>query len=481
MSNKVYLVGGGPGAIDLYTIKALECIKHADCIIYDRLIDPEILNYCKGDCEKIYVGKAATNHTLPQDQINQLLVTKARQYANVVRLKGGDVYVFGRGGEEGLALFEADIDFEVVPGLTSAIAGLCYAGIPITHRGLSSGFMVITAHHKNNQDYEWNYRQFLDNSLTYVFMMGHQKLELIVEKLLLVGKDKTTPIALVSNATRTNQQSIYGNLDNIIAKFKQSNLTSPMLIVVGAVVSLHQELGFYQKKPLLNKMVLVACVSNQELPLSKYFREQGAIVKQLQLGSVNYLVSDQVIDFNHKLIVFTSQNGIKGFFNYLKIKRTDFRVLNQVRFACIGKKTAKQLAEYGYYSDLVSDQANSEDFNKYLKGNIGGNERMLIIRAKEHNNIKKLNEEDQELIVYENQEMIATDNEIYQLGCFTCASSVERLSKQGTKFKIALSIGPTTSQALKHYYPEVMIIEANDHSYEGMIAVIKENINVLSR
>ena len=479
MSGKVYLIGGGPGAIDLYTVKAIECIRNADCIVYDRLIDPEILNYCKLGCEKIYVGKAASQHTLPQEQINQLLVEKAQQYQTVVRLKGGDVYVFGRGGEEGLVLDAAKIDFEVVPGLSSAIAGLCYAGIPITHRNLSSGFTVITAHHKNNQADKWDYHQFLNDDLTYVFMMGHEKLEQIAASLKAVGKKEDTPIALISNATRPNQQSIYGTLANIIDKFKQSNLTSPMLIVVGRVVSLHQKLDFYQNKRLLNKKILVACVSDNELPISKYFKELGAFVKQLQLGKVNYLIYNNMIDFNHKLIVFTSQNGIKGFFNYLNIKKIDYRKLSNVRFACIWKKTAKSLLKYGYFSDLVSDQANSHNFNNYLKDNIHEDEQLLIIRSKEHSSIEKITEQDQELIVYENKELIVTENECYDLACFTCASSVVRLAKCNTDFKIALSIGPMTTQALKKYYPGVNVIETDDSSYEGMITVIKENINVL--
>ena len=478
MNGRVYLVGGGPGAIDLYTVKALECIKSADCIIYDRLIDPAILNYCKETCEKIYVGKASNNHTLAQDNINLLLIEKARQYAQVVRLKGGDVYVFGRGGEEALALFKAGIDFEVVPGLTSAVAGLCYAGIPITHRGVSSGFMVVTAHHKNNQAYEWDYQQFLDDSLTYIFMMGQQKLEQIVTNLLVAGKDKTTPIALISNATRTEQRSIYGTLENIIDKFKDNYLCSPMLIVVGAVVALHHELDFFQRKILLNKKILVACVSDQELPISKYFKEQGAAVKQVQLGKVNYLNFQQKLDLNHKLIVFTSQNGIRVFFNYLKMQRVDHRSLTTVRFACIGEKTANLLQLYGYYSDLISPKANSEDFNNYLKNKRMDSEEMIIVRAKEHSKIKK-RAEDHELIVYENKELIIVEEESYHLACFTCASSVERLAKYPSTFKIALSIGPMTTQALKKYYPHVKIIEAKDNSYEGMIAIIKENINVL--
>lgn len=479
MSAKVYLVGGGPGAIDLYTLKAIECIKKADCIIYDRLIDPEILNYCKQECEKIYVGKAASQHTLPQEQINLLLVKKAQQYQNVVRLKGGDVYVFGRGGEEGLVLEDAKIEFEVVPGLSSAIAGLCYAGIPITHRGLSSGFVVVTAHHKNNQEYEWDYRQFLDNSLTYVFMMGHEKLEQIVINLQAAGKSKCTPIALISKATRLDQKCVYGTLANILDKFKQSDLTSPMLIVVGAVVSLHQQLDFYQKKRLLNKKILVACVSDKELAVSKYFKEEGALVKQLQLGKVNFIIPSYDIDFNHKLIVFTSQNGIKGFFNYLGNKKIDHRKLAQVRFACIGQKTAKLLLQYGYYSDLVSEQANSHDFNQYLKNNLRDDEQLLIIRAKEHSGIDKITIQDQELIVYENEELTVNESDYYDLACFTCASSVERLAKCASNFKAALSIGPMTSQAIKKYYPKALIIEADDHSYEGMIAKIKENIDVL--
>ena len=372
-----------------------------------------------------------------------------------------------------MALFKAGIDFEVVPGLTSAVAGLCYAGIPITHRGVSSGFMVVTAHHKNNQAYEWDYQQFLDDSLTYIFMMGQQKLEQIVTNLLVAGKDKTTPIALISNATRTEQRSIYGTLENIIDKFKDNYLCAPMLIVVGAVVALHHELDFFQRKILLNKKILVACVSDQELPISKYFKEQGAAVKQVQLGKVNYLNSQQKLDLNHKLIVFTSQNGIRGFFNYLKMQRVDHRSLTTVRFACIGEKTANLLQLYGYYSDLISPKANSEDFNNYLKNKRMDSEEMIIVRAKEHSKIKK-RAEDHELIVYENKELIIVEEESYHLACFTCASSVERLAKYPSTFKIALSIGPMTTQALKKYYPHVKIIEAKDNSYEGMIAIIKE-------
>ena len=263
MAGKVYLVGGGPGALDLYTLKAMRCIEEADCLVYDRLIDERILNYVKEDCECIYVGKQSHYHTMKQEDINALLVEKAKVYEKVVRLKGGDVFVFGRGGEEALTLYENHIDFEVVPGLSSSIAGLCYGGIPITHRGLSSGFEVVTAHFQNQQD-EWDYQRFLNDDLTYVFMMGKAKLSVIVEQLLKVGKNPQTPMALISNATLPNQDACYGTLETILDMYDKHPLPSPLLIVLGQVVSLHTKLDFYTKKPYFQTHVLITTLNGKQ-------------------------------------------------------------------------------------------------------------------------------------------------------------------------------------------------------------------------
>ena len=210
MKGKVYLVGAGPGDYKLLTLKGLECIKKADVIVYDRLANVNYLKEAKDNCEFIYVGKASKNHTLPQDDINRVIADKAKEGKIVTRLKGGDPYVFGRGGEEGQLLKEEGIDFEVVPGITSAIGGLCYAGIPITHRDYSSSFHVITGHlredDKENPEINWNALANIRGTL--VFLMGVANLKKISENLIKEGKAKDTPVALISWATRYNQRVI---------------------------------------------------------------------------------------------------------------------------------------------------------------------------------------------------------------------------------------------------------------------------------
>lgn len=478
MVGKVYLVGGGPGAIELYTLKAMECIKNADCIVYDRLIDPRILSYTKSNCEKIYVGKASFQHTLTQDKINQLLVDKAKEHRIVVRLKGGDVYVFGRGGEEALELLANNIEFEVVPGLSSSIAGLCYAGIPITHRGLSSGFEVVTAHHKNNSEREYDYTRFLDDELTYVFMMGLSELENIVKELLLVNKDINTPIALISNATLPSQKAIYSTLGHVVEDFKKSDLVSPMLIVMGKVVSLHTSLDFYSHKPLLNKRVLITSLQSIPSPMYSYFSSNGAYVEQFQLGKIE-CIDFLVHDFDQRLIVFTSQNGVKAFFEGLKKNHVDFRKLMKARFACIGQKTSQVLNEYGFISDIVGRQANSIEFNVLLKQSILPHESLLIISSKDKNSVQSLTKDDEYLVVYQN---VVMNNKIeacdFDLVTFSCASSVFRFKEMNYPVTCALSIGPFTTKAIEACYPEARILESDESSYESMIKKVEANKDV---
>ena len=240
---KVYLTGAGPGDIELLTIKALRVIKEADCIIYDRLISKEILKYAKRCKEFIYVGKEDKKHILPQDEINKILIKKAKEYKIIVRLKGGDPFVFGRGGEEAIFLKENSIEFEVIPGVTSAVAVPAYAGIPVTHRGLSASFRVVTGHEAKNKESNIDWNSFKYNE-TIIFLMGYHRLKLIVEKLLEIGKDSNTPIAVISNGTKKEQKVIVGNLSNIIALSK--NLKTPVLIIVGDVVKLHNKIDWFR-------------------------------------------------------------------------------------------------------------------------------------------------------------------------------------------------------------------------------------------
>jgi uroporphyrin-III C-methyltransferase len=241
---KVYLTGAGPGDIELLTLKALKAIKKADVIIYDRLANPDILNLAKDGCEFVYVGKEDGKHILPQEEINEVIYKKALDNDVVVRLKGGDPFVFGRGGEEGIYLKERGIEFEVIPGITSAISVPAYAGIPVTHRGISVGFRVITGHEAPNKQMSQIPWQNFKSDDTIVFLMGLHNLEQIAKKLIEIGKPKDFPVAVISKGTTSNQKVVVGTLEDISKKAK--DLETPALIVVGKVVKLREQLDWFK-------------------------------------------------------------------------------------------------------------------------------------------------------------------------------------------------------------------------------------------
>ena len=277
MKGKVYLVGAGPGDYKLLTLKGLECIKKADVIVYDRLANSNYLKEAKSNCEFIYVGKASSNHTLPQEDINRVIADKAKEGKIVTRLKGGDPYVFGRGGEEGQLLKEEGIDFEVIPGITSAIGGLCYAGIPITHRDHASSFHVVTGHlrddDKENPEINWNALANIRG--TIVFLMGVANLKKISENLIKEGKSKDTPVALISWATRYNQRVITSTLEDVYETAVRENVKPPTLIAVGSVVELRDTLNFFEKKPLFGKNIMVTRSRTQSSSIVEKIMDLG--------------------------------------------------------------------------------------------------------------------------------------------------------------------------------------------------------------
>ncbi|MFW3411615.1 uroporphyrinogen-III C-methyltransferase [Aliarcobacter butzleri] len=240
---KVYLTGAGPGDVELLTLKAVKAIQNADILIYDRLVNPEILELAKKECELVYVGKEDKKHTLPQEDINELIYQASLKYENVVRLKGGDPFVFGRGAEEALYLKQRGIKFEIIPGITSAIAVPAYAGIPVTHRGLTTSFRVVTGHEnpkKKISQIEWE--TFL-NDETIIFLMGYHNIEIISSKLLSLGKRKDYPCAVISKGTTTEQKVVVGTLEDIIEKSK--DLPTPVMIVIGEVVNLREQISWF--------------------------------------------------------------------------------------------------------------------------------------------------------------------------------------------------------------------------------------------
>ena len=243
--SKVYLTGAGPGDIELLTMKAHRVITEADVIIYDRLANPEILDMAKSGCEFVYVGKEDGRHTLPQDEINEVIYQNALKHANVVRLKGGDPFVFGRGGEEGAYLHERGMSFEIIPGITSAVSVPAYAGIPVTHRGVAVSFRVVTGHESpNKKESQIPWENFKTDD-TIVFLMGLHNLEKISTKLQEVGKPKDYPCAVISRGTTKDQSVVVGTLEDIVQKAE--GVPTPALIIVGHVVKLREQLQWFEK------------------------------------------------------------------------------------------------------------------------------------------------------------------------------------------------------------------------------------------
>ncbi len=468
---KVYLVGAGCGSLDLYTVKAMRCIQKADCLIYDHLIDEEILEYCPIHCELIYVGKKAHHHTMKQEEINELLVKKSRQYNYVVRLKGGDVYVFGRGGEEAKLLYENHIDFEVVPGVSSAIAGLDYAGIPITHRGISGGFQVYTAQLRYQENRDFDYTKMLDDYCTYVFLMGIAKIDMIINGLIAAGKRKETPVAVISHASMADQQCLVGTLEDICNKFHSCPLPTPGIIVVGNVIEMRKYLNFYERLPLFSKKILITTIGNDHY-LKNQLIDLGAYVNEVKTGEVVY--QDVNLPDMKGYIIFTSQHGVIGFMkNYLN-QYKDLRNLSRVKIICIGARTNKKLNEYGLNADFIASVPDSNYINREFKELVKDSPTYLITGGQKSN----VTIQNHDICVYHNQEVnIQSNIEHYDYALFTCASSVKRFFKANTSIcDCFISIGAHTTQAILECYGDVRIIEVKQSTKKAMIETVLNDI-----
>ena len=385
---KVYLIGAGPGDIKLITVKGLECIQKADVIVYDRLANPRLLSYRRQDAELIYVGKSPDRHTMTQDEINKVLVEEGLKGKVVARLKGGDPYVFGRGGEEGEELRKAGIEFEEVPGITSAISVPAYAGIPITHRDFTASFTVVTGHEepgKETSNVNWP-RLAMDPG-TLVFLMGVGNLPQIVENLVANGKDANTPIALIRWGTRPEQRVVTGTLANIVEEVQKARLKSPAIIIIGQVVTLRDTLRWFEDKPLFGKRVLVTRSREQASVLSEKLENLGAeaweyptikIQEPDDLATLDKAVQEAG---NYNWIVFTSVNGVKAFFARMKAQKLDIRALKDAKICAIGPKTAEELEERGLLVDVMPEVFRAEAVIEAMKDKIQPGDKVLLPRA----------------------------------------------------------------------------------------------------
>lgn len=384
----VYLVGAGPGDPKLITVKGFELIRKADTIIYDRLAGHRLLAYARPGAEIVYVGKSPDRHTLGQAEINRLMVEKAREGKTIVRLKGGDPFVFGRGGEEAECLVEAGISFEVVPGVTSAIAAPAYAGIPVTHRDCTSTLAIITGNEdplKEDSGIAWD--KISTGAGTLVFLMGMANLPDIVRRLMENGRSPQTPVALVRWGTRPEQRTLVGTLENIGAKAAEAGLKNPAVIIVGDVVSLRDKLIWFENKPLFGKRVLVTRSREQASVLSEAIGELGgeplefptiSVVEPEDHGPLDQAIAElNTFDW----IIFTSVNGVEFFFRRMRRRRRDIRELYPARLCAIGPKTREALEKYGLLVEAMPDEYRAEAIVEDLRGKVKAGDRVLLPRA----------------------------------------------------------------------------------------------------
>jgi len=385
---QVYLVGAGPGDYKLITLKAVECLKRADVVIFDRLVNRRLLDFVQDGAEKIYVGKKCSYHSLPQDQINKLIVKKAKEGKIVVRLKGGDPFVFGRGGEEAEELCKEGISFEIVPGITSAVAVPAYAGIPVTHRNFVSSVHIVTGHEKHEKTVpNVDFKALANQQGTLVFLMGLSNLGNICQSLISFGKPHDLPVAVISQGTTGNQRKVVGTLADIEQKVKKAHLVPPSIIVVGEVVQLHDRLDWFLKKPLSGKRVLITRTRNQASALAQKIEDLGGEVYTFPTIKIveptDYRAIDEKLNSLevYHWVIFTSVNGVKAFFTRLKNIKKDIRILQGVRVAAIGDATGKALEERGIIPDYIPDKFQAENLAAGLKGQIQKSDRVLLPTA----------------------------------------------------------------------------------------------------
>ena len=494
---KCFLVGAGPGDLGLVTLRAKECIEHADVVVYDYLCNPEMLRWAPENAELIFAGKKAGAHTLTQDQINAVLVEKTREGKTVVRLKGGDPFLFGRGGEEAQALAAAKLPFVVVPGVSSAIAGPAYAGIPVTHRGKNSHVTFFTGHEdpeKSESAIDFAALAKLDG--TQVMLMGVERIGAIAREMMENGVRKELPVALIRWATTERQQTLIGTLENIAQKVAEAGFEAPAVAVFGDVVSLRKELNWFEDRPLSGKRIVVTRTRKQAGALTDQLRGLGADVIELptiriepptDLRAFAELVQDA---HAYDWIVFTSPNGVNAFFDLFYKLYDDAREIGGARIAAIGPATAQRLKDFHLHVDLQPEEFVAESLVREFRKEGGiENLRVLIARAEKARDLlpKELSalgaivdEGFAYRTVPETRDDIGARRRLLEEGAdlitFTSSSTVENFLALElpwpAKMQVA-SIGPITSKTARDRGLEVAV-EARRHDIPGLVEAIRK-------
>ncbi len=385
---RVYLVGAGPGDPKLLTLRGKECLEQADVVFYDYLANPVLLSHAPPQAERIYVGRRGKGQYQPQETTNRMLVERAQRGQIVVRLKGGDPFVFGRGGEEAEALATAGVSFDVVPGVTAAVAAPAYAGIPVTHRTMASTVTFVTGHEdpdKSTTALEWP--RLASSHGTLVFLMGMKNLPSIVSNLIAEGRPSATPVALIRWGTRAAQRTVVGALADIVEKAQQAKLEPPTVVVVGEVVKLREQLNWFERRPLFGKRVLMTRAKEQAGELAGLLAAAGAEPIEgatIQIVEPNdWAPVDRAIDAlgQYDWVIFTSVNGVGQFMKRFRARGHDARSFAGRRICCIGPRTAEELAAYGLKADVVPAEYQAEGVLAALAESDLSRTRMLIPRA----------------------------------------------------------------------------------------------------
>ncbi|MEN8679888.1 MAG: uroporphyrinogen-III C-methyltransferase [Akkermansiaceae bacterium] len=489
-----YLVGAGPGDLGLVTLKAKECIEKCDVLVYDALSSAELVGWAKKGCELIFAGKRAADHAIPQDQINAIIVEKTLQGKVVTRLKGGDPMIFGRGGEEAAELAEAGVRFEIVPGISSTIAGPAYAGIPVTHRDHCSQLTIFTGHEDPTKgETSLDFAQLAKTPGTKVFVMGVSRLRGICAEFIKGGAAAETPIALTRWATTGNHQTVQGTLETIADVVEEKKFKSPAVAVIGNVVKEREKINWFETKPLFGKRIVVTRTREQAGGLSKRLGELGADVIELPTIRIEHPQDRQ--DFAESVaeshtydwLVFTSPNGVEKFFDAFYATYQDARSLGGCRIAAIGPSTEAKIREYRFAVDLMPERFVAEGLLEAFKNESIEHQKILWVKAEETRDVIYDGLMDQGAIVDsclayrtvpETADPTGAARQLREEGAdmitFTSGSTVENFFKMDLDWPEgceAACIGPVTHKTFKSHC-EAPSIESEKHDIDGLVHAI---------
>lgn len=483
---KVYIMGAGPGDLELLTLKGKRAIEEADCVVYDRLINPRILDFAKKDAEMIYLGKGNTEGGVIQDEINRTIITKALEGKTVARVKGGDPFVFGRGGEEIQSLFDNGISFEVIPGITSSISVPAYAGIPVTHRGVARSFHVFTGH--TMEDGTWhNFEAIAKLEGTLVFLMGIKTLPIIVSDLVKNGKDPKTPVAIIEKGATADQRVTVGTLENIIEKAKERKIVPPAITIIGEVVNLRETFKWFEDKNLFGKKILVTRDKNQAGEFSDKIEKMGGVAVELPFIEIESVLSKVTPEDlkEYSALLFNSPNGVREFMK----KIDDIRSLAHLKIGAVGSKTKELLEEYKIKADFIPEEYMVSKLAELSLEYTKPGEKILIITSdispcdtdkfnsmydREFHkivayNTKKIIREKDEVIKVLNKVEVVTFLSSSTVDAFYASIDGDLECVKNIKFA---SIGPVTSETMKKYSFSVDY-EAKVYDINGILNALK--------